>query len=78
MVWAYARMQVADEPLLHAIASRSMPLIQEFAGPDLAISAWSWAKLEYRDRTLWHAISAAALTRILEFASQNLANFVWA
>lgn len=64
--WAYAVLDLHDEPLLHAIASESIAKISDFDTMELANIAWSYARLPYKDPELLDVTFGLIMGRVDE------------
>jgi len=64
MAWAFAKLAVADEPRLQAIAAAARRKLPEFEAGQLSSTAWAWAQLLRADVPLLASIAAAAIPPI--------------
>lgn len=76
LAWAYATLEVANEPLMHSIAQESAARITEFKPFNLAIMVWSFAKLLVRDEPVMDTLSCMSQERVQQFGSQESSNAV--
>jgi len=61
MVWASAKLEVRDIPLMDALSSAAIPRMPEFSAQVLANMAWSLAVLPRADLPFLNAIAASAM-----------------
>lgn len=77
LAWAYAMLDIYDEPLMTAIAAAARPMLKEFSPHDLAYLAWALAQFNMKDEPLLDALSAEVLRRISHFSVEDLAKTAW-
>lgn len=89
IAWSVATVQVSHEPLMNALASRSIARIAQFSGQGLSNPAWAVAPLPFRHAPLLTAISAQSISRIgsrcrggeqhaAVFTPRDIAHTAWA
>merc|ERR1712113_850601 len=76
-LWAFAKLELRNDPLLAAIAATSLAKISLFSAQNLANTAWSLARLGILDMPLLEAISARALRTLSDFTVFDLSILVW-
>jgi hypothetical protein len=47
LAWSLAKLGIIDQPLLAAIASKAIALLQNASGQDLSNTAWAFAALSF-------------------------------
>lgn len=75
--WAYAKLVIANRPLLDALSAAAIRSLSHFPPQNLANIAWALATLSINDRPLLNAIASAAIRRLGNFNSQHLAHMFW-
>mmetsp|Transcript_37657 Transcript_37657/g.60731 ORF Transcript_37657/g.60731 Transcript_37657/m.60731 type:complete len:220 (-) Transcript_37657:16-675(-) len=78
LVWAFAKLELENRPLLAAISKAAIAKIASFSAQNLANTAWSLAKLGVPDRPLLEAIAAQVVPKLAEFTAFDLSILVWA
>mmetsp|Transcript_33817 Transcript_33817/g.87423 ORF Transcript_33817/g.87423 Transcript_33817/m.87423 type:complete len:245 (+) Transcript_33817:931-1665(+) len=76
--WAYARCELQNAPLLHAIAAQALRMRGAVDSRSISLIAWSLAKCIIGDEPLMTALACEALALISEASPQGLANTAWA
>jgi len=76
--WAFATLEVLDDPLTYAIAAQALESSGEFDARELANLAWACATLHCAHLKLMDAIASAAIRKSRFFGAQHLSNTVWA
>jgi len=77
ITWSFARLSVADDPLIDALSAEAIVGACELSCQELASTFWAFARLESLHSRLMDVISARAVAMISEFGSSQLANMSW-
>jgi len=79
-VWAFAKLSVANEPLIPAIAAAAIARLSQFGPQEITNTVWACAVLGYVNLPLLDALSSAAIPRIAlgEATPLDLGNTAWA
>eukprot|EP00747_Dinoflagellata_sp_TGD_P084710 gnl/TRDRNA2_/TRDRNA2_162625_c0_seq2.p1 gnl/TRDRNA2_/TRDRNA2_162625_c0~~gnl/TRDRNA2_/TRDRNA2_162625_c0_seq2.p1 ORF type:complete len:521 (+),score=60.02 gnl/TRDRNA2_/TRDRNA2_162625_c0_seq2:133-1563(+) len=76
--WAYAKLDVLDEPLMAAVAVEAVKKLNLGITQNCSNLAWAFATLAVCDGPFFDVLGAEALRRCSEFEPQDITNTTWA
>lgn len=77
LAWSFARLLLAEEPLMDELSCRSVVCCSDFSCSEVASSMWAFAKLEVRNHLFMDASSSRASHMVREFSTAQVANVSW-